>query len=160
MATIKMTELTKALQDRGLKAVFAMSGGNCGTIYIGEADAEGNYEFGVGPSNYYRDEAQMEELCWGIDGGSDADVFQGSEEEFTVENIAEIILLAYWDAVAHGFWGSACGACGEWNHGKHSCSEDMFACGSCGDSFEMKDGAVVVNQGFTEFTCHGCKVVA
>lgn len=136
MATIKMTELTKALQDRGLKAEFMMSGGNCGTIYIGDADADGNYEFGVGPSNYYRDEAQMEELCWGVDGAQDSIPFQGTEEEFTVDKLADVIAKDYFNATA-------------------------FACGSCGLSFDSgSDGHIAINQGFIEFTCNTCKAVA
>ena len=153
MTTIKMTELTDALTAKGIKAIFTMSGGNTGTIYIGDADAEGYYEFAVGPSNYYRDEAVMGDFCWGIDGDEDATYYTGIESDFTVENLAHIIATAY--------WGSACGACGEWNHGNHECSEEALSCGACGFIFESRsEGFVAINQGFIEFTCHECKVVA
>lgn len=152
METMKMTELTDALNAKGIKAIFSMSGGNCGTIYIGNVDADGNYEFAVGPGNYANDEIHYQEICWGVDGSEDATYYIQHPDDFTPENVAHLIATSY--------WGSACGACGEWNHGSHQCSEDMFACGSCGDAFEMKDGAVAINHGLTEFTCYGCKVVA
>lgn len=135
MTTIKMTELTKALQDRGLSAIFTMSGGNTGTIYIGEADDEGYYEFAVGPSNFYTDEAIMGDFCWGVDGDSKETYFFGTESEFTVENVANVIAKDYFDVTA-------------------------FACGACGLAFDSgSKGIVAVNQGFVEFTCHGCKEV-
>ena len=95
METIKMSELTKALNDRGIKAIFAMSGGNCGTIYIGDADADGNYEFAVGPSSFSQDEGFATELCWGVDGDEDATYFTGNIEAFTVKNMADIIAFDY-----------------------------------------------------------------
>ena len=153
METIKMSELTKALNAKGIKAIFTMSGGNTGTIYIGDADAEGNYEFAVGPSNHFRDEGYAEEICWGVDGSEDANYYEGTIEDFTVENVAHLVATAY--------WGSACGACGEWNHGNHECSEEALSCGACGFIFESRsEGFVAINQGFVEFTCHECKVVA
>lgn len=135
MATIKMTELTKALEDRGLKAVFTMSGGNTGTIYIGEADAEGYYEFAVGPSNYYLDEAVMGDFCWGVDGDSKETYFFGNESDFTIENVANLIAKDYF-------------------------VQTMFCCGFCGLSRRGYLGEVVNNQGFIEFTCNICKSLA
>jgi hypothetical protein len=96
MKTVSMTKITKLLKESGLKAEFCMSGGNCGTIYIGETDAEGYAEFAVGPSNYSLDEAWTD-ICWGKDdcGESDPYFFENYNVEFTEENVAKLIIADY-----------------------------------------------------------------
>ena len=92
-----MTKLTTLIKARGLKAEFCMSGGNCGTIYIGETDAEGYSEFAVGPSNYGLDEGYFDDICWGKDdqGESDPFFFNGDESMFTEENLVSQIIKDY-----------------------------------------------------------------
>lgn len=96
MKTVSMTKITKLLNQSGVKAEFCMSGGNCGTIYIGETDAEGYAEFAVGPSNYSLDEAWTD-ICWGKDdcGESDPYFFENYNVEFTEENVAKLIIADY-----------------------------------------------------------------
>jgi hypothetical protein len=96
MQTVSMTKITKLLNESGVKAQFCMSGGNCGTIYIGETDAEGYAEFAVGPSNYSLDEAWTD-ICWGKDdcGESDPYFFENYNVEFTEENVAKLIIADY-----------------------------------------------------------------
>lgn len=92
---MKMTELTAELNARGIEAIFSMSGGNCGTIYIGKADKEGNYEFAVGPANYLHDEISEGEICWGVDGSESATYYTGTVEDFTPAKVAELIINDY-----------------------------------------------------------------
>ena len=68
MNTVNMKELTATLQDLGHKAIFTHSGGGCGTIYIGEANSEGMYEWAVGPSSYADNIGNIDEMCVGVDG--------------------------------------------------------------------------------------------
>lgn len=95
MKTLSMPELTAELNQRGIKAQFFMSGGSCGTIYIGKENSEGNYEFAVGPSNYATGEAYDEELCWGVDGSEEATYYSGKAEDFTPAKVAELIINDY-----------------------------------------------------------------
>jgi hypothetical protein len=96
MKTVSMTKITKLLNENGLKAQFCMSGGNCGTIYIGESNSEGYFEFAVGPSNYALDEA-WSDLCWGKDDGGESNpyFFESYGVEFTEENVAKLIINDY-----------------------------------------------------------------
>lgn len=91
--TISMTKLTRLLNEKGIKAQFCMSGGNCGTIYIGEISAEGFAEFAVGPSNYALDEGYYGEICWGLDDDGTAQpfFFEGDPVLFTEERVADFI---------------------------------------------------------------------
>lgn len=97
MKTISMTKLTKLLQEKEIKAEFCMSGGNCGTIYLGEFDQDGQAEFAIGPSNYGLDEAYYGDICWGKDdhGESDPFYFEGDENLFTEEILASYIIEDY-----------------------------------------------------------------
>lgn len=90
---ISMRKLTTILNEKGIKAEFCMSGGNCGTIYLGEFNSDGLAEFAIGPSNYGLDEAYFGEICWGKDdeGQSDPFYFEGDENLFTEEILANYI---------------------------------------------------------------------
>ena len=92
MKTISMIKTAELLKEKGIKAEFHMSGGNCGTIYIGEFDSEGNAKFSIGPASFIDDEAYFNEVCWGIDGAEDAFYYEGTEEDFTEENIAKLVM--------------------------------------------------------------------
>lgn len=92
---MKASELTNELNARGIKAVFCMSGGGVGTIYLGEYDKEGNYEFAVGPASYSADELWAEETCWGVDGSEEATYYEGTVEDFTPAKVAELIANDY-----------------------------------------------------------------
>lgn len=95
--TISMTKLTKLLNEKGIKANFDMTGGNCGTIYMGEFDKDGRAEFAIGPSNYRDDVAYFGDFCWGLDddGESTPFTFEGNEEFFTEEILADHIANDY-----------------------------------------------------------------
>ena len=95
MTTMKMTELTEELQSLGIDAHYSMSGGNCATIYLGNYDAEGYYEYAVGAGNYSLDEIHHEEICWGIDGEESAHYFVGNPEDFTPAKVARLIASDY-----------------------------------------------------------------
>ena len=92
---MKMSELTKELNARGIKAKFVMSGGGVGTIYIGKADEDGDYEFAVGPGSYGADEIHPQEICWGRDGSEVAQYYSGNDEDFTPEKVAYLIANDY-----------------------------------------------------------------
>lgn len=94
-AVMSATELTAELNQRGIKAQFFMSGGGCGTIYIGEANAEGDYEYAVGPADYACDELYAEGTCWGVDGSEEATYYSGKAEDFTPAKVAELIINDY-----------------------------------------------------------------
>ena len=97
MKEISMQEITQKLLNKNIKAEFIMSGGGFGTIYIGEADNEGYYEMAVGPSDFVDGIAYFQELCWGIDGRSEATYAEAvlNEEDFTAENVADLIAQEY-----------------------------------------------------------------
>lgn len=65
---INMRDLTTQLLSLGIKAEYIMSGGGCGTIYIGDANEDGFYSYAIGPSNYSTGMTTLEDLVWGIDG--------------------------------------------------------------------------------------------
>lgn len=92
MKTISMIKVAEILKSKGIKADFFMTGGNTGTIYIGEFNEEGYAECAVGPSNYADDKAYFGEICWGIDGQEEAFYYEGTEEDFTEENIAKLVV--------------------------------------------------------------------
>lgn len=92
---MKMSELTAELRNRGIVAQFEMSGGNCGTIYLGKADSEGYYEFAVGCGNYSMDEIYLSDTCWGVDGEDKATYYTGTPEDFTPAKVAELIANDY-----------------------------------------------------------------
>ena len=92
MNTISMIKVSEILREKGIKSAFCMTGGNTGTIYIGEFDTEGNAEFAIGPSHYSDDIAYFGEICWGIDGLEDAFYYEGTEEDFTEENVAKLVM--------------------------------------------------------------------
>jgi hypothetical protein len=93
--TISMTELTDALNKLNLKAEYLMSGGGCGTIYIGEPDAEGYYPYAVGPSNYYDATADLAEMGWGADDKSGSAPFHQTSGPISVATLADVILSNY-----------------------------------------------------------------
>ena len=92
---INMDQLTEKLRKLGLNANYYMSGGGCGTIYIGEANEEGFFPFGVGPSSYYEGTAHIEELNWGLDDKSGEAPFHTVEEAICVEDLAKVIFNDY-----------------------------------------------------------------
>lgn len=92
---MKMSELTKELNARGIKAELSMSGGGIGTIYIGKADEDGDYEFAVGPGSFGADEIHRDEICWGRDGSEVAQYYCGSDEDFTPAKVADLIANDY-----------------------------------------------------------------
>ena len=94
-AVMKMTDLTKELRNLGIVAQFEMSGGNCGTIYLGKADSEGYYEFAVGCGNYSMDEIFKDDTCWGVDGKEEATYYTGTVEDFTPAKVAQLIANDY-----------------------------------------------------------------
>lgn len=101
---INMDQLTEELRKLGLDANYYMSGGGCGTIYIGKADEEGFFSFGVGPSSYYEGTAHIAGLSWGADDKSgEAPFFTVEDHIFTeslwqfisVQGLAQFILHDY-----------------------------------------------------------------
>lgn len=88
-----MFELTEELKKLGAPVNYFMSGGNCGTIYFGNADYEGNFPYAVGPSSYSDGIAHSEEICWGPDDDfSEANYFLWAEATPpTIKELAEEI---------------------------------------------------------------------
>ena len=97
LGTISMREITRELKARGIEATYSMSGGGCGTIYLGSVDSEGYYQMAVGPSNYYDDQATWSELCWGVDGAESATYAHKiiARDEFTPKVVASCIALQF-----------------------------------------------------------------
>lgn len=94
MSEISMTKLTKQLQDLGHHAIFINSGGGCGTIYIGECDDVGNYEWAIGPSSFADNIGRLDEMCVGVDGEEDATYLEGINPENVADFIHNIITKA------------------------------------------------------------------
>lgn len=96
--TVSMTALNMELQTLGLTARYVHSGGGCGTIYIGEADAAGMFEYAVGPSDYRSNTGRSDELNVGRDGESDAGFFVFNIRPFTAKEVAAAIhSFIQWD---------------------------------------------------------------
>ena len=91
MNEISMTALTAQLQDLGHQAIYVNSGGGCGTIYVGEADGAGMYEWAIGPSSYVDNIGHLEEMCIGVDGEDDATYLEGIKPE-DVANVINAII--------------------------------------------------------------------
>jgi hypothetical protein len=90
-----MEELTTELRRLNLDANYYMSGGGCGTIYIGEADEEGFFHFAIGPSSYGNAEGDIEELSWGKDDKSGKAPYFQTSKHVSIPLLAEIILGDY-----------------------------------------------------------------
>lgn len=91
----KLTELLNQIEPKS-NARFCMSGGNCGTIYLGKNDAEGYAEFAVGPSNYSMDEGYFGDFCWGKDGDENiVFYYKGTKKDFTENKLANLILADF-----------------------------------------------------------------
>lgn len=96
--TVSMTALNMELQTLGLTARYVHSGGGCGTIYIGEADTAGMFEYAVGPSDYRSNTGRSDELNVGRDGESDAGFFVFNIRPFTAKEVAAAIhSFIQWD---------------------------------------------------------------
>ena len=94
MNEISMTALTSALEGLGHKAIFVNSGGGCGTIYIGEADGAGMYEWAIGPSSYADNIGRLDEMCVGVDGEEEATYLEGINPKNVADFIHNIITKA------------------------------------------------------------------
>jgi hypothetical protein len=90
VAIVSMTALTTELQALGLAAQYLHSGGGCGTVYIGDADAAGMYEYAVGPSDYRSNTGRSDELNCGRDGENDA-TYLSDVTPFTPQALAQVI---------------------------------------------------------------------
>jgi hypothetical protein len=97
--TVSMTALNMELQTLGLTARYVHSGGGCGTIYIGEADTAGMFEYAVGPSDYRSNTGRSDELNVGRDGRSDSEIFFAFNiRPFTAKEVAAAIhSFIQWD---------------------------------------------------------------
>jgi hypothetical protein len=89
-ATVSMTALTTELQALGLAAQYLHSGGGCGTIYLGDADAVGMYEYAIGPSDYRSKTGRSDELNCGRDGEYDV-TYLSDVTPFTPQALAQVI---------------------------------------------------------------------
>lgn len=88
--TVSMTALNMELQTLGLTAQYVHSGGGCGTIYIGDANAAGFFEYAVGPSAYRSNTGSSDELNVGRDGESEA-IYLSNVRPFTAQAVAQAI---------------------------------------------------------------------
>jgi hypothetical protein len=66
-----LSKVASLIRDAGFNAQVYMTGGNCGTIYIGEPDAEGFYPTAGGAGNYSLDCGYYQEFAIGQDGSED-----------------------------------------------------------------------------------------
>lgn len=101
MKTINLKDVNNLLIAKGIKSEFVMSGGGCGTIYLGEYDSQGYADFAVGPCDFINGETSWEDLNWGVDGSDFATYAHKiiSEEEFNAETIASCVAFAYYNRI-------------------------------------------------------------
>lgn len=84
------------LRARGVECAVYMSGGGCGTLYLGVPDSEGFFPVAVGPAVYAHPDfggacvASWAGLCYGRDGGSEAIYVDGARpvEQFVDEVVS------------------------------------------------------------------------
>lgn len=94
---ISMTEVTAELDSLGIEAKYLHSGGGCGTVYIGDVDAAGMYEYALGPSDYRSNIGRRNELNLGPDG-EDASMYLSHITPFTPKEVAAAIhSFIQWD---------------------------------------------------------------
>ena len=66
-----LSKVASLIVKEGFIATVQMTGGNCGTIYIGEADVEGYYTTAGGAGSFVDDIGWYEEFFIGRDGQED-----------------------------------------------------------------------------------------
>jgi hypothetical protein len=67
MTTFKLSKVAELITEAGFPAYVEMTGGNCGTILVGQPDAEGFYTTAGGAGSFADDEGWYEEFHIGRD---------------------------------------------------------------------------------------------
>lgn len=92
MKEISLIEVTEILQEKGIKAQFAHTGGGCGTLLIGEGDENGFFDYACGPAYYDNGMSFPVDLCFGKDGAEGPVTYFSDLDPLTPETVANAII--------------------------------------------------------------------
>ena len=97
MKTFSLRNVAKLVTDAGFPAYVEMTGGNCGTIYVGDVNAEGYYTTACGVGSYADDLGYYEEFYIGRDGDEQEDGFYFHDYNpiWSEESVAKAIVHAH-----------------------------------------------------------------
>lgn len=95
MKTFSLRNVAKLVTDAGFPAYVEMTGGNCGTILVGEADAEGFYTTACGAGSFSDDLGYYDEFYIGRDGQEDGFYFHDYNPIWSEQSVANAIIHAH-----------------------------------------------------------------
>lgn len=71
MKEFSLSKVASLIKEAGFEAYVEMTGGNCGTIYVGQPNDEGYFTTAGGAGSYADDCGWYEEFAIGRDGNED-----------------------------------------------------------------------------------------
>jgi len=96
MKTFSLRKVASLVTEAGFPAYVEMTGGNNGTILVGEADAEGYYTTACGAGSFADDLGYYEEFHIGRDDDSGRGFyFHEYNPEWTEQSVANAIIHAH-----------------------------------------------------------------
>ena len=95
MTTFSLRKVASRINEAGFNAVVEMTGGNCGTIFVGEPDSTGLYTTACGTGSYADDCGWYEEFYIGRDGEEDGFYFHDYNPIWSEEAVANAIIHAH-----------------------------------------------------------------
>lgn len=93
--TFSLRKVASRINEAGFNAVVEMTGGNCGTIFVGEPDSTGLYTTACGAGSYADDCGWYEEFYIGRDGEEDGFYFHDYNPIWSEEAVANAIIHAH-----------------------------------------------------------------
>jgi len=93
-----LSKVASLICDAGLNAQVYMTGGNCGTIYVGEPNEEGFYPIAGGAGNYSLDCGYYQEFAIGQDGSEDDFFYYHNHvnaNDWSEQSVADAMINAY-----------------------------------------------------------------
>ena len=96
MTKFSLRKVASLITEAGFPAYVEMTGGNCGTILVGEPDAEGFYTTAGGAGSYADDCGWYEEFHIGRDDESgEGFYFHDYNPEWSEESVAKAMIHAH-----------------------------------------------------------------
>jgi hypothetical protein len=95
MTKFSLSKVASKIKEAGFNAVVEMTGGNCGTIFVGEPDLSGLYTTACGAGSYADDCGWYEEFYIGKDGEERGFYFHDYNAIWTEDAVAKAIIHAH-----------------------------------------------------------------
>lgn len=93
--TFSLSKVASIVTEAGFEAHVSMTGGNCGTIYVGEPNEEGYYTTACGAGSFADDCGWYSEFYIGRDGEEDGFYFHDYNPEWSEMSVAKAIIHAH-----------------------------------------------------------------